>query len=99
MDIPKSYHCHNKIIPGINPRAAIYVSKLANDNVMYHDNLSDRDTCTISFTDPHNPNKRIYICSVYMPFENKVSTGKFVETLKFTEKSKQGLIICSDTNA
>ena len=82
------YACYNKIQTDTNPRAAIYVSKTANDNVMYHDNLSDQDTCTISFTDPHNTNKRIYISSVYMPCENNINTGKFLETIKLTEKKQ-----------
>ena len=99
MDIPNTYYCYNINSENSNPRAAIYASKMLKENSLPHKELSDRDTYTISLPDPTNNKKRIFLCSVYMPYEQAIKTGKFVEIIKKTNQSQQGLIICSDTNA
>ena len=99
MDIPTNYTAHHKICAKNNPRAAILISNNINQNILYHDNLSDRDTCTISHRDPNDINKRTYICSAYMPYEEEIVNSKLIEVLKHTENTEQGLLICADTNS
>ena len=98
-DIPETYFCFNLPSDKTAPRAAIYASKLLYENCLPHIELSDRDTYTISIKDPTNINKRLFICSAYLPYEEKIKNGKFIETIKKANQSKQGLIICADTNS
>ena len=81
------------------PRAIIQVSKPYNQEIMFHENYSDRDTCTISIKDPNNNTKRLYITSVYMPHKEHVKDSMLTKILKEIETKKLGIIICSDTNS
>ena len=99
MDVPTNYRVHHKICTQNQPRAAILISNNISQNILYHDNLSDSDTCTISYRDPVDTNKRTYLCSVYMPYEDEMTNAKIMEVIKHTEITEQGLIICTDTNS
>ena len=97
-NIPQTYQTYysNK---EPKPRATIQVSKPFCEGVMFHENFSNRDTCTISIKDPNDPNKRTFISSVYMHDSEDIDKHFVNEVLKMTAIKKMGLIICADTNA
>ena len=56
-------------------------------------------SCTISIKDPNDPNKRMFISSVYMHNSDDIDKHFFNDVVKMAETNKLGLIICADTNA
>ena len=81
------------------PRAIIMISKPYNNESMFHENLSDRDNCTISIKDPKHKDKRLYITSCYLPGNEDIKSSLITEIIKEAKNKNWGLLICSDTNA
>ena len=46
------------------PRAIIQVSKPFDNEILFHEDLSNRDNCVISINDPKKTGKRLYISSI-----------------------------------
>ncbi len=82
-----------------HPRAIIQVSKSYEKEVLYHEEKSDRDNCTISIEDPDIPGKRIMITSNYLPGSEQIEDSQINKTIKDTNKVKDGIVICTDSNA
>jgi len=81
------------------PRAIIQVSKPFDKEIFFHEELSDRDNCVISIDDPKMPGKRIFIASNYLHKSENINQCQLNNIVKTTNKKKDGLISCSDTNA
>ena len=77
------------------PRAIIQISKPYNLDTMFHEELSDRDNCTISVDDPNNPKKRLFISSNYLPEAEDINNSLFNMTNEKQDKNKNGLISCT----
>ena len=81
------------------PRAIILVNKEFDNEIMYHENYSNRDTATISIKNPEHKTKRLYISSVYMHNDDLIENHLINQLIKKARSNKDGLIICADTNA
>ena len=67
------------------PWALILVSKSYNNDILPHENLSDRDTFTISVTDPNSKSKRLIISSAYMPHNEEIKDHSVIKTIEEAE--------------
>ena len=81
------------------PRAIIQVSKPYDKEIFFHEDLSDRDNCVISINGPKKPGKRSYISSIYMHETDSIEESQLNNITKAAYRKKDGLIVCSDTNA
>ena len=81
------------------PRALILISRPYDNEILRHEDLSNRDTTTISIKDPNNKKKRLFISSAYMPHEEEIKDHLVIKVLQEAEKRKFGAVICADTNA
>ena len=93
--------------PNTHPRACIHISKPFADKVVFHEDLSDRDNCTISIPDTRDPNKRVFYSANYLP-DTRRARNEYKETIKDSKmnsiidranKRRWGLTIHADTNA
>ena len=96
--LPKGYRAiYSTIKP--KPRAIILASQPYDKDILKHEDLSNRDTTTISIKDPNNNTKRLFITSAYMPHDEEIKEHLALKAIQQAEKGKCGIIVCADTNA